>query len=51
LLRSNRKRYRPEEVVTKRRQADEALTTGTPIAEVAQWLGMSEVTLRRWQAE
>jgi hypothetical protein len=34
--RSNGKRYRPEEVVAKFRQADEALAKGTPIAEVAQ---------------
>jgi len=32
MKRSNRKRHRPEEVVTKLRQADEALAKGTPIA-------------------
>jgi len=37
--RSNRKRHRPEEVVAKLRQADEALAKGTPIAEVARSLG------------
>ena len=48
---SNRKRHRPEEVVAKFRQADEALAKGTPLAEVARSLGVSEVTLHRWRAE
>jgi transposase-like protein len=51
MKRSNRKRHRPEEVVAKLRQADEALAKGTPIAEVARSLGVSEVTLNRWRAE
>jgi transposase-like protein len=48
---TNRKRHRPEEVVAKLRQADEALAKGTPIAEVARSLGVSEMTLHRWRAE
>jgi putative transposase len=48
---TNRKRHRPEEVVAKLRQADEALAKGTPIAEVARSLGVSEVTLHRGRAE
>ena len=48
---TNRKRHRPEEVVAKLRQADEALAKGTPIADVARSLGVSEVTLHRWRAE
>jgi transposase-like protein len=51
MKRSNRKRHRPEEVVAKLRQADEALAKGTPLAEVARSLGVSEVTLHRWGAE
>ena len=51
MKRSNRKRHRPEEVVAKLRQADEALAKGTPIAEVARSLGVSEVTLHRRRAE
>jgi hypothetical protein len=43
MKRSIRKRYRPEEVVAKLRPADEALAKGTPIAEVARSLGVSEV--------
>ena len=49
MKRSNRKRRRPEEVVAKLRQADDALTKGTPIAGVARSLGVSEVTLSRWR--
>ena len=48
---TNRKRHRPEEVVAKLRQADEALAKGRPLAEVARSLGVSEVTLHRWRAE
>jgi transposase-like protein len=51
MKRSNRKRHCLEEVVAKLRQADEALTKGTPIAEVARSLGVSEVTLHRRRAE
>ncbi len=48
---TNRKRHRPEEVVAKLRQADEAMAKGTPLAEVARSLGVFEVTLHRWRAE
>lgn len=50
-MRSNRERHRPEEVVARLRQADEALAKGTPLAEVARSLGVSEVTLHRSRAE
>ncbi|MFO0962137.1 MAG: hypothetical protein U0625_04455 [Phycisphaerales bacterium] len=46
MKRSNRKRHRPEEVVAKLRQADEALAKGTPIAEVARSLG--RLSASRW---
>ena len=49
MKRSNRKRHRPEEVVVKLRQADEALAEGTPIAEVARSPGVPKVTLHRWR--
>jgi transposase-like protein len=48
---TSRKRHRPEEVVAKLRQADEALAKSVPIAEVARSLGVSAVTLHRWRAE
>ena len=46
MKRSNRKRHRPKQVVAKLRQADEALATGTPIAEVARSLG--QLSASRW---
>jgi hypothetical protein len=46
MKRSNRKRHRPEKVVATLRQADEALATGTPIAEVARSLG--RLSASRW---
>jgi hypothetical protein len=39
MKRSNRKRHRPEEVVAKLRQADEALAKGTDLAEVGSVAG------------
>lgn len=51
LMRSKRKRPRPEEVVEKLRQAGEALANGMPIAEVARSPVVSEVTFDRWRAE
>jgi hypothetical protein len=39
MKRSNRKRNRPEEVVAKLRQADEALAKGTDLAEVGSVAG------------
>ena len=51
MKRANRRRPRPEEVVAKLGQADEARAKGTPLDEVARSLGVSEVTLHRWRAE
>jgi putative transposase len=48
---SSDKRHRPEEVVAKLRQADQALAGGTPIAEVDRSLGVSETTLHRWRVD
>jgi len=39
MKRSNGKRHRPEEVVAKLRQSDEALAKGPPMVEVARSLG------------
>jgi putative transposase len=47
---TNRKRHRPEEVVARLGQADEALSKGMPIGEMARSLGVSEVTPHRWRA-
>jgi hypothetical protein len=48
---TSRKRHRPEEVVVKLRQSDEALAKAVPIAEVARLRVVSELTLYRWRAE
>jgi len=43
------KRHRPEEVVRLVREAEAAIGQGTPVAEVARGLGVSEMTLIRWR--
>lgn len=43
------KRHRPEEIVGKVREAETAIGRGTPVAEVARQLGVSEMTLTRWR--
>lgn len=48
---SNRKRHRAEEVVANLRQAGESPAKGTPIAEAARSLSVSEVTLHHCRAE
>jgi len=46
-----RKRHRPEEIVTKLREADEALSQGKTLEDVAKLLGVSLMTLHRWRTE
>ena len=46
-----RKRHRPEEVVAKLREADEALSQGKTLEDVAKSLGVSLMTLHRWRTE
>jgi transposase-like protein len=43
------KRHRPDEVVRLVREAETAIGQGTPVAEVARGLGVSEMTLIRWR--
>ena len=45
----SRKRYRPEEIIAKLREADVLLSQGTAVAEVVKALGVSEVTYYRWR--
>ena len=47
----SKKRYRPEEVVAKLREADVLLSQGCAVAEVVKTLGVSEVTYYRWRKE
>jgi putative transposase len=45
------KRYRPEEIIAKLRQADVLLGEGKKIPEVIKTLGIHEVTYYRWRKE
>jgi hypothetical protein len=46
-----RKKHRPEEVVTKLRDADAMLNAGKDLAAVLQALEVSESTLEGWRAQ
>ncbi len=46
-----RKRFRPEEIIAKLREADVLLGQGKKVAEVVKALGVSEVTYYRWRQE
>ena len=46
-----RKRHRPEEIVAKLREVDEALSQGKTLEDVATSLGVSLMTLHRWRTE
>ena len=43
------KKHRPEEIVALVREAETTIGQGTPVAEVARQLGISEMTLTRWR--
>ena len=43
------KKHRPEEIVRLVREAEASLGQGTPVADVARQLGVSEMTLTRWR--
>lgn len=46
-----KKRYRPEDIITKLRVADIFISQGKTIAETIRLLGVSDVTYYRWQKE
>lgn len=46
-----RKRYKPEEIVGKLRQADVLYSQGMSMADAIRQLGVSEVTFYRWRKE
>ena len=46
-----RKRHRLEEIVAKLREADEALSQGKTLEDIAKSLGVSLMTLHRWRTE
>jgi len=45
------KRFKPEEIITKLREADILISQGKSIAEAIRHLGVSEVTYYRWRKE
>jgi len=47
----SKKRYRPEEIVRKLREADVLISQGKPVAQVVKSLGVTEVTYYRWRKE
>jgi putative transposase len=44
------KRYSPEQIVRKLRQAEGKLASGSSVPEVTKDLGISEATFHRWKA-
>ena len=46
-----RKRHRPEEIMAKLREADEALSQEKTLEDVAKSLGVSLMILHRWRSE
>ena len=47
----SKKRFRPEDIIAKLREADVLLSQGTAVAEVVKALAISEVTYYRWRKE
>ncbi len=46
-----KKRYRPEEIISKLREADVLLAQGMKVPEVAKAIGIHEITYYRWRRE
>ena len=46
-----KKRYRPEDIITKLREADIHISQGKTLAETIRLLGVSDVTYYRWRKE
>ena len=46
-----RRRYKPEEIVTKLRQVDVLTSQGQSVAEAIRSIGVTEVTYYRWRQE
>lgn len=46
-----RKRYKPEEIVTKLRQVDVLVSQRSSVADAIRQIGVSEVTYYRWRQE
>jgi len=46
-----KKRYRPEDIIARLREADVLISHGKSVAETIKHLGVSEVTYYRWRKE
>ena len=46
-----KKRYRPEDILSKLREADIHISQGKSVAETIRILGVSDVTYYRWRKE
>ena len=46
-----RKRHSPEQIITKLREADAELASGTPIEQICKKLEVSEATFHRWRTQ
>lgn len=46
-----KKRYRPEDILSKLREADIHISQGKTVAETLRLLGISDVTYYRWRKE
>jgi putative transposase len=46
-----RKRYSPEEIIGRLREAEVALAEGATVGEVCRRIGVTEVTYYRWRKE
>ena len=46
-----KKRYRPEDILSKLREADIIISQGKTVAETIRVLGISDVTYYRWRKE
>ena len=47
----SKKRYRPEEIIGKLREADVLISQGKKVADVIKALGITDVTYYRWRQE
>ena len=46
-----KKRYRPEEIISKLREADVLISQGKKVVEVIKAIGVTDVTYYRWRQE
>ena len=46
-----KKRYRPEEIISKLREADVLISQGKKVVDVIKALGITDVTYYRWRQE